>query len=316
MNCYISDNFELIEKCCNINKSFVYLPGIVKGMDNIIRYNRPNLAFDFVGKKGDFRADIQEMYNKLCACRLDKRDWIPDVPMVISYEYTEDDCEAVLLWPLYYENDQQFLARLKRILSIDPFKDIRCSSIDEYCPPDDPRDNADRESVYEIAREIKTRIEKLKLKGVSEYVIKHLISLPEAKLSRLRITNDYRIILTDYNNMEIPMPTLSKVVFFFFLRHPEGMRFKDMIFYKDELMQIYCRLSNRENIDRMEQSIDELVDTTRNSINEKCSRIRAAFVSRFSEDLANNYCITGYLGREKRITLDRRLVIDEVGILN
>ena len=66
----------------------------------------------------------------------------------------------------------------------------------------------------------------------------------------------------------------------------------------------------------MEQSIDDLVDSTGNSINEKCSRIRAAFVSRFSDDLAKNYYITGYSGQAKYIPLDRSLVIDEAGITN
>lgn len=314
INCFICSNLGLIENSCHFYKSFVYLPRIVKEMDNIIHYNRPNLAMDFVEKKSDFRMDIQEMYRELFACRLDAKNWIPETPMLMSYEYSEDDYEAVLLWPLCYESDQQLYNCFKKVLSINPFEGIRCSSIEEHNPPEDPKDYADSESVYTIAQEIKTRIEKLKLMGVSEYVIKHLVLLPEAKLSRLRITNDYRIVLIDYNDMEIMMPTLSKVVFFFFLRHPEGMRFKDMHDYKEELLQIYCHLSNRENIDKMEQSIEELVDTTRNSINEKCSRIRTAFVSRFSEELANNYCITGYLGREKRITLDRGLVIDETGI--
>ena len=65
----------------------------------------------------------------------------------------------------------------------------------------------------------------------------------------------------------------------------------------------------------MEQSIDDLVDSTGNSINEKCSRIRAAFVSRFSDDLAKNYYITGSSGQAKYIPLDRGLVMDEAGIM-
>lgn len=314
MNNYLCNNYENIEKNSNYHNSFVYFPNIIKQMEKIVHYSIPNYKEKINENIYNLQAEIHDMYKELFACRIDKQNWAPTTPMLLSYEYEEDDYEVVLLWPLHYENKHQFEQLLNRIVSRDPFEGVRCSSIDEYYPPDDPRDYADRESVYKIAREVKTRIEKLKLMGVSEYVIRHLVSLPEAKLSRLRITNDYRIILIDYNNMEIPMPTLSKVVFFFFLRHPEGMRFKDMQDYKNELLQIYCRLSNRENIDRMEQSIEELVDTTRNSINEKCSRIRTAFVSRFSEELANNYCITGYLGREKRITLDRSLVIDEVGL--
>ena len=191
---------------------------------------------------------------------------------------------------------------------------IRRSRIRENLQTD-PRDKADNERIDILAGEIQQRIKELQLIGVSDYVIKKLISFAEPKLSTLQITKDFRIILPDYNNMEISMPTLSKVVYFFYLRHPKGVRFKELIDYRDELLQIYYRMSNRCDSAKMEQSIDELVDSTRNSINEKCSRIRAAFVSRFSDDLAKNYYITGYSGQAKYIPLDRSIVIDEAGII-
>ena len=165
------------------------------------------------------------------------------------------------------------------------------------------------------ADEIRQRIEEMRSIGVSDFVIKKLIALPDPKLSTLRITKDYGIFLPDYNNMEIALPTLSKVVYFFFLRHPKGLRFKELVDYREELLQIYRLISNRYDAAKMEQSIDDLVDSTGNSINEKCSRIRAAFVSRFSDDLAKNYYITGYSGEAKYIPLDRSLVMDEAGII-
>ena len=65
----------------------------------------------------------------------------------------------------------------------------------------------------------------------------------------------------------------------------------------------------------MTQSINELVDSTRNSINEKCSRIRAAFISRFADDIAHHYYITGNFATPKKITLDRNMLIDKSGII-
>ena len=179
----------------------------------------------------------------------------------------------------------------------------------------DPRDNADRGRIDVLADEIRQRIEEMRSIGVSDFVIKKLITLSDPKLSTLRVTKDYGIFLPDYNDMEIALPTLSKVVYFFYLRHPEGLRFKELIDYREEFLQIYCRISNRYDAVKMEQSIDELVDSTRNSINEKCSRIRAAFVSRFNDDLAKNYYITGFSGQAKFIPLDRGLVIDEARII-
>lgn len=58
----------------------------------------------------------------------------------------------------------------------------------------------------------------------------------------------------------------------------------------------------------MEGSIVLVTDPFDNSINEKCSRIRQAFVSKFDDSLAENYYIYCYQGCPKRIKLDRTLV--------
>ena len=45
-----------------------------------------------------------------------------------------------------------------------------------------------------------------------------------------------------------------------------------------------------------------------NSINEKCARIRAAFLSQFDEYMAKSYYIDGARGEAKKIALPRNLV--------
>ncbi|MBP5548554.1 MAG: hypothetical protein J6X58_06680 [Bacteroidales bacterium] len=56
-------------------------------------------------------------------------------------------------------------------------------------------------------------------------------------------------------------------------------------------------------------------NTTRNSINEKCSRIKSAFASQFQDRLASQYYITGKPGEPKRIALERKLVEDKSGLI-
>ena len=68
-------------------------------------------------------------------------------------------------------------------------------------------------------------------------------------------------------------------------------------------------------MEKMERSIEDIIDSTKNSVNEKCSRIKAAFVSQFNDKLAKEYYITGAAGEPKRITLDRKLVQDKSGII-
>jgi hypothetical protein len=73
---------------------------------------------------------------------------------------------------------------------------------------------------------------------------------------------------------EVKMPALPKALYFVFLNHPEGFPLKHLIDYREELLSWYRKLSNRYNLDK---SIDDLTDPTKNSANEKISRIGKAF---------------------------------------
>ena len=86
------------------------------------------------------------------------------------------------------------------------------------------------------------------------------------------------------------------------------MLFKELSEHKEELLEIYKAVSSRENIANIQESIEDVVDSTKNSINEKCSRIREAFISKFDESLASKYFVTGKRGEPKVIALDRNLV--------
>lgn len=128
------------------------------------------------------------------------------------------------------------------------------------------------------------------------------------ELSPIVIDEEFRIWLSGYNNLEIKLTPLQKTVYFLFLRHPEGILFKELRHYKNELQSIYCDISNRECLDGIEKSIEDICNPVENSINEKCSRIKEAFLSQFKDEIAGNYYITGDRGCPKLIRLDRTLV--------
>lgn len=142
--------------------------------------------------------------------------------------------------------------------------------------------------------------------GVEGWLLEKLLR-PSRQLSRLHI-HGVRIFLTDYNNMEIEMGPLPKTVFFFYLRHPEGVRFRDLRKYRDELWKIYGVLNTKEDQVKAQKSIDELIDSSKNRINEKVNAVQKAFVTRFDPELAKNYYITGKRAMPKKIILDRSLV--------
>ena len=187
------------------------------------------------------------------------------------------------------------------------------SSADENFNNEEALSDEDRKALETI----KQNLDRVRLHGISEAIISKYIK-PYPKLSRMTITNDLRIILNDYKNTEIVMEPLVKTVYIFFLRHPEGILFKDLPDYRVEMEFIYREIKGRENdIERqlassispkISPNIEAVTDPTKNSINEKCSRIRNAFVSHFHDCIAQNYYIQGSKSFAKLITLPRDMV--------
>ena len=193
--------------------------------------------------------------------------------------------------PGYAKNEGLTLEEAARIL--------RYRALEEVCESEDA----------DLIDEIRERIEKLEQKGIESYVIEKIFHHHPRKLSRMHITKDYRIFLGDYMGMEITMTPLPKAVFLLFLKHPEGIMFSYLPDYRDELMDIYSKVKGPFfNVMTAKKSIEDVTNPIGNSINEKCSRIREAFVSKFDDHLARNYYITGVRGEAKRITLPRELV--------
>ena len=165
----------------------------------------------------------------------------------------------------------------------------------------------DGENIDDLLEEVRERIEKLRQRGISEYLLEQLIH-PDDRLSRMVITKDRRILLPDYNNMEIKMEPLVKAVYLLFLSHPEGIVFKHLPDYRQELTRIYSQLRPLGLTDKAIQSIEDVTNPMLNSINEKCARIRGAFVGQFDDHMAKNYYIDGHRGKAKKIALPRKLV--------
>ena len=107
------------------------------------------------------------------------------------------------------------------------------------------------------------------------------------------------------------MEPLVKAVYILFLRHPEGIVFKGLTDYREELLNIYKELKPMGLNKRTIQSIEDVTNPLLNSINEKCARIRAAFINKFDDHLTKNYYIIGERGEAKKISLPRDLVVWE-----
>ena len=126
--------------------------------------------------------------------------------------------------------------------------------------------------------------------------------------SHLEVTPDARILLTDYKK-EVQMLPIDKVVYIFYLRHPEGISIKSLADHKEELMALYARvLGKAELTDKQKASVERLCDPWDNSINEKLSRIRKSFCAEVHESVADKYVIQGERGAPRIITLDEEFI--------
>lgn len=132
----------------------------------------------------------------------------------------------------------------------------------------------------------------------------------QIKFSRLTITKEGTVLLTDYNK-EVKMEPLTKAVYLLFLKHPEGIAFKALPDYRKELAELYTTIKPLGLNDRVIKSIEDVTNPLLNSINEKCSRVKAAFLSEVDTSLADQYYITGKGGEPKKVTLPRKLIIWE-----
>jgi hypothetical protein len=159
----------------------------------------------------------------------------------------------------------------------------------------------------QLLREIQERIEKLHHSGIRQLLIEQMVRMT-VKPSPLQVTPDARILLTDYKK-EVRMLPIDKVVYIFYLRHPEGISIKSLTDHKEELMGLYARVSGKTELtDKQKESVERLCDPTDNSINEKLSRIRKSFCAEVHESVADSYVVKGSRGEDRYISLDEELI--------
>ena len=186
-------------------------------------------------------------------------------------------------------------------------------------------------SPEEAAREVKRLAMQLQQSGRQDLLL-HALGVPlleelrieaaKGRLSRLVITEDYRFVLEDYHK-EVELQPVHKAVYLLFLAHPEGIEFKRLAEYRDELLGYYMSTAKMMDKEKVIESVDHLTDPLDNAINEKCSRIKKVFLELMDEYSASYYFISSHTQKHiagssriwyerlKVITLPRELVVWE-----
>ena len=339
INTFIQSNFKQIVEYYSVKEiDFCYLPYLFQNRDYqaVVNYNRPYLHNNINDNS------IAEIYRKIKNKLTEPLDgagliWVydNDNDSKVAYGFQLDAEKSLInefkrfadaINVTQEENQKKHTPAWKRKLPKDStVKEAQFmafepnveesstqyeKSVDFMILRDYNADSVFQFDAFQLADEIRTRIQLLKESGSLSLIGDILDEIQGAtkKLSTLFITNDYRIFLKDYGMKEVVMSPLPKSVFILFLSHSEGILFKQLSNYHDELLSIYRNITVHENIDRVMESIRALTDPLNDSINEKCSRIRAAFLEVIADNLAQHYYVTGKRGEPKKIILDRNLV--------
>ena len=184
----------------------------------------------------------------------------------------------------------------------------------------------------EIAEQVRQLTGQLQMAGRKDLLLKAIgaplleelrIEAARAKLSRLLITRDYRFVLLDYEHKEVELQPVHKAVYLLFLAHPEGIEFKRLGEYREELTRYYMATAKLMDKEKIMESVEHLVNPLDNAINEKCSRIKKVFLDMMDEYAASYYIISGHTQKHvagssrvwyerlKVITLPREMVVND-----
>ena len=134
----------------------------------------------------------------------------------------------------------------------------------------------------------------------------------KVKLSRLYITTSNRIYLADMEGRpEVKLDDLTKALYFFYLKHPQGAAFKELQSFEKEILHLYMGITGRDDLDGIRKSVASLVSPYSDGRNSCVSRIKKAFRDIVGDHIAKNYYIDGQYAGVRKVSIDRDLVIWE-----
>ena len=153
----------------------------------------------------------------------------------------------------------------------------------------------------------------LLLKAIGVPMLEELrLEAAKGQLSRLTITQDYRFVLTDYG-LEVELQPVHKAVYMLFLAHPEGIEFKRLADYREELTRYYMATAKMMDKEKIMEGVDHLVNPLDNAINEKCSRIKKAFLELMDEYRASYYIISSHT--QKHFAVSSRVWYERLKVI-
>lgn len=126
---------------------------------------------------------------------------------------------------------------------------------------------------------------------------------------RVLVNGDLKIVLPEYDEMEITMPAMCRTLYLLFLKQRKagsaGIVLKNIDEFRNEIIDIYGMVKPGANEKRVVQTVDNLCDPFGDSLNQMISRINRCIRTVITDkELAKQYTITGTKGEEYSIALE------------
>lgn len=184
---------------------------------------------------------------------------------------------------------------------------------------DSEEDKNIKKQTVESLSIINNEIERLRKSGqlailapkIYDFLKKNIEGVIYNNIHPMIISEDYKILIPECNNLEIKLSHLTKAIYLLFLTSSEPINLKELYLYKDSLFKIYKNISNQNSLDKIRETIDELVKENNEEIYVHIARIKKAFLVHFSEFIAFKYYITGEKGKPKQILFEKEMIIFE-----
>ncbi len=307
INQYIKSNIESIkQRFSEQYKNFVYLPSIEFSKINqeLLNFYIPYLdatAFNFrlleneIGKvfsddpKISYKTDYQNIldyfgYSKDIKCGL------------LFFDYCNAyciDCSDLTL----KNNQDSFFVDLLLYFKTAREEEEQVDYM--ICNPPNHYENLDEDALTKI-REIQKQLSELKQNGQLLFALPVLKELLENETNTIDIDSEnnlvidenFRLLLPNFNNIEIQLSHLTKAIYVLFYNNPQGINIKNLYAYKKEIISIYAGISNQLDYDKMLQSIDDLIKPDSKAIYTHISRIKAAFYKQMDYKFADKFIVT------------------------
>ncbi len=181
-------------------------------------------------------------------------------------------------------------------------------------PPGDVQERTQEHEIDEEYEKLEDQLRSL----ITEYILR-THSDPTEKLrkaltgkivisptmeSPIVVNNDFKIILPDYDEVELKMSCIQKMLYMFFMRHPDGVRLKDLVDHASELAAIYSCLKDCPRAEAM-QKVEQYMCSSelRNQALSKINRIVTRTVKWPEANGENPYVIAGKRGDIYRLAI-------------